>query len=284
MAGAGFSELGGDAKAVAGAAQAAIEHICDGKLLADLGDGHRLVAKCQHSGAWQELQLLDLCQLGDDVFRHAVAEVFIFLAAAEVREVEHGDGFLRPLRGSSGALECVHLAECLDDLVHRGAALARRFREAAVDELFPLRIDLRHQRAQGRVGRAQDGIEDVDRRSRPEREGGRVRHLVEQHAEGEDVAAGVDRLAAKLLRRHVGNGATGGVLRGGTGGEGLFRLARRTLTAGQLGEAEIEDLHAGTGVEHDVAGLDVAVIDAGAMGIMQAFGDLTTRRLQIARG
>ncbi len=53
---------------------------------------------------------------------------------------------------------------------------------------------------------------------------------------------------------------------------------------GELREAEIEDLHPGARVQHDVARLDIAVMDAAAMGIMEAFGDLTTSAYKLRGG
>ena len=50
--------------------------------------GHRLVAIGQHGGAGKDAQAADVGQLGNDVLRHAVAEVFVFLGPAEVFEVQ----------------------------------------------------------------------------------------------------------------------------------------------------------------------------------------------------
>src|ERR1700759_4891156 len=53
---------------------------------------------------------------------------------------------------------------------------------------------------------------------------------------------------------------------------------------GELRETEIEDLHAGPRVQHDVSRLDIAMMDARAMGIMQASGDLTTSAYKLRGG
>ena len=92
--------------------------------------------------------------------------------------------------------------------------------------------------------------------------------LVQQAAGGVQVAAGVNHLAAGLLGGQVLGGADHGV-RLGDGGGGVLHRA---------GDAEVHDLHgAGLG-QHDVAGLDVAVHDAGPVGVFQgvkhAGGDL----------
>jgi len=91
------------------------------------------------------------------------------------------------------------------------------------------------------------------------------RHLVEDDPEAEDVGQMIDRLALGLLRGHVGGGADDGAfpgqqLRGSVGLEVDLDLV------GQLGEPEIEDLHAAVVRHHDVGGLEVTVGDAALMG------------------
>src|SRR2546426_4529255 len=46
-----------------------------------------LVAVGEHFGAGEHVKLADLGQLRDDVFCHAVAEIFVLLRAAQVLEV-----------------------------------------------------------------------------------------------------------------------------------------------------------------------------------------------------
>ena len=95
-------ELGVDAQARAGAAQAAPEDEGRVELAAHLLGRHRLVPVGQDRGAREDLEGLDLQQLGDDVLGDPVAEVLVLLHPGEVLEVEDGDRLLRGLRGRAG--------------------------------------------------------------------------------------------------------------------------------------------------------------------------------------
>src|SRR6185295_358389 len=64
------------------------------ELLPDLRRRCRFVAVRQDGRSREALQALDLRQLGDDVFGDSVAEVFVFLDAAEILEIEDRDRFL----------------------------------------------------------------------------------------------------------------------------------------------------------------------------------------------
>ncbi len=90
--------------------------------------------------------------------------------------------------------------------------------------------------------------------------------LVQDAAEGVEVAAVVDLAARDLLGRHVVRGAHGHAAAGELGGE--------ADVVGEAGDAEVADLHGAVGEPHDVGGLQVAVDDALVMGVAKGRGHL----------
>ena len=102
-------------------------------------------------------------------------------------------------------------------------------------------------------------------------------HLVEDHAEREEVGAVVGGGHAQLLGGHVGEGADGEAFLG-EGRLGMEAHGLGLLVLAQLGEAEVEDLDPAVGVDHDVAGFQVAVLDPpgvrGGDGVGEWHGDL----------
>ena len=162
-------------------------------------------------------------------------------------------------------------------------AVVRVAHEAAAQE----RLDVRRGRLRegGEVGLAgQHRREHVAHRLAVE-EPAADEQLVEHDAEGPDVGATIRRLAARLLRRHVGGGAedeAGGRARAGEGGRlreaGRAARARVVVPAPGLGEAEVEHLHLAVGGQLDVGGLEVAVDDALLVGLLERLGDLAARR------
>src|SRR6202000_2877142 len=104
--GARVDQLRGDAKTVAGAAQAAGQNVSGTQLLANLLWRHLLVAERQNGRARVGVQSADFRELGDDVFGDAVAQVFIFFGAAEIFKVEDRDGFRTGFGGHAGTRVC----------------------------------------------------------------------------------------------------------------------------------------------------------------------------------
>ncbi len=96
--------------------------------------------------------------------------------------------------------------------------------------------------------------------------------LEEHEAEGVDVGARVEGVALGLLGGHVLGGADGGAQLG------AFALDDGGVLSEGLGDAEVEDLgevsDACDGFEDDVGGLEVAVDDVAAVGLLEACGDL----------
>ncbi len=117
-----------------------------------------------------------------------------------------------------------------------------------------------------------------------ERAGG---HLVEHRAKAEKIAAGIERLAARLLGRHVGHraerragagemgGFQGGLGVAGQGGGGALAVALNLL-----GQAEIEDFGVAAGGDEDVGRLDVAMDDALFVRGVERVGDFDAERQQ----
>ena len=103
------------------------------------------------------------------------------------------------------------------------------------------------------------------------------RHLIEDRAQREQIAARIEFLAASLLRRHVGDGADSGARAGEMCRAGrVLRGAdsfHRHLAAGQLGESEVENLYLALCGEY-VGGLDVAVDDALGVRGVERVGEL----------
>ena len=87
-------------------------------------------------------------------------------------------------------------------------------------------------------------------------------HLVKHYAQGPNIGAVVDALAAGLLRRHVGDRSRGGLLFGDLPG------------SDQFGQSEVHDLGLVFGADHDVGRFDVPVDDALLVSLPEAPGHL----------
>ena len=90
-AGRGIDELGGDAHAVAGAADAALDHVAGAERAADLAHVRALAAEGERGVAGDHHEVAEARELRDDVLGDAVAEVGLFRIAAHVVERQHRD-------------------------------------------------------------------------------------------------------------------------------------------------------------------------------------------------
>ena len=179
----------------------------------------------------------------------------------EQRRARRGDGGADPAFGHRPVADRGSKrlgVQVLEDLLHVLIPQGEVDDEAALDDLLQVRRKL--------------GVELLDRLRRALRprhhdlergraaEGNRAGgHLVEDHAEREDVGLRADRLALDLLGRHVERRA-----------DDRARLRHSRLLGG-LGQAEVGDVHVIGGVDHDVLGLQVAVDDALVVRGLEAF-------------
>ena len=99
--------------------------------------------------------------------------------------------------------------------------------------------------------------------------------LVEHAAEGEDVGAFVERLAARLLRAHVGRGSEdrAGVRRRSRDGRGKRRVDRASGRFRDPRESEVEHFDGTVGPDLDVGWLQVPMDDARFVRRLQARRD-----------
>ena len=91
-------------------------------------------------------------------------------------------------------------------------------------------------------------------------------HLVEQHPERIDIRAGIVRVAAQLLGRHVRERAEDRAR--------LRQVGHGVRCVEETREAEVEDLRGSGGGQHDVAGFQVAVQNPAPVGVVKGIGDL----------
>jgi hypothetical protein len=132
-----------------------------------------------------------------------------------------------------------------------------------------------------RLGRpVHDRVHDVDIRGADERAASGER-FVQDEAERENIAAGVEGLARGLFRRHVRDGADDHAGAGTVVGDGARGVAAGRSVV-QLRQPEVGELRVARRGDQDVFGLDVAVQDAGAVRGGEAVGDACEQLERVA--
>jgi hypothetical protein len=161
-------------------------------------------------------------------------------------------------------------------------ALGRLLLEAPAHDAIERRGDRAGARLDRRRVLAQDGGERVGRRRAAERTLAR-HHLVEDGAEGEDVAPRVCGPASRLLGRHVGYRAQEHPRRGHLPGSGLGLALAVEAQRVHACEAEVEDLGSPVSRQEDVLGLEVSVDDPLLVGGREPSRDLDRDLHRLAR-
>src|SRR5690242_19636591 len=122
-------ELGGDADAVAGLADAAFDDILDPQAPRDLRNVDALVTEGEGGVAGDHEEGAEARQLRDDVLGYAVAEIGLLLIATHIREGEDRDGWLvrrnlrRCHRGAAQPRDAVHAHRLADVFQDRSPAV-----------------------------------------------------------------------------------------------------------------------------------------------------------------
>jgi hypothetical protein len=91
----GADEAGGDADHGAGFTDAAVEDVGDAEGFGDFGDGDLFAFEIEGRGGGWDAEAGDFAEFVDELFGHAVGELFLLHALGQVEEGKDGDGFLR---------------------------------------------------------------------------------------------------------------------------------------------------------------------------------------------
>jgi hypothetical protein len=145
-------------------------------------------------------------------------------------------------------------------------------------DLIERRRDVSIDPARRRGLPVQDRVEDQSGRRSVERPAA-GRHFVQHDAQREEIAAGVERLAACLFRRHVGRGADDvtRVRQVPAGHRRRFRDLR------EFRETEIENLRVAASREKEIRRLQIAMDDAAGVRRLERIGHLRREREQFRR-
>ena len=286
-----LDEVRGDANQVAEPLEAADDDPRRAQAPADV-DRERLVQlrvraevaqRVEDSGPPDDGQAVDVLQIGADGLGDAGSNPVVGRLARDVGERHHGDGIVDAAgtvrqarrdaarRAARRAIEVAREStKVIPDLARRLVAERRRLLERVRHDGVEAGGNLRVVARRRRRNLVKDVIDDLGRRSAGERHPA-GRELEEHDAEREDIGPVVDRMAERLLGRHVGHGAEHH-----PGDRDLRLRDFRVLTAilDELREAEIEHLDEASVGPHQVCALDVAVDDAARVRFVERIGHL----------
>jgi hypothetical protein len=93
-AGHGIDQLGIDPHLIAGAPHAALQHVADAELLGDLLDLHGRSFVSEHRVPCDDEQTGILGQIGDQIVRHSIHEIFLCGIAVQIVERQHRERWL----------------------------------------------------------------------------------------------------------------------------------------------------------------------------------------------
>ena len=162
--GAGFDQARRDAQALARAPKAALEDVSGVQFAPHVRRAHRLVAISEHRRARQHPQVLNLRELGDDIFRDAVAEVFVIFRTGGILKIQHGQrlfgGRRHRGRGAPGARIALQALEVGAQARRALIASPGIFLERFGYDLLEFRGQARVPLAKRRGGPIEDGVED----------------------------------------------------------------------------------------------------------------------------
>ena len=205
VAAGGVDELCGDTEARAGGAHAALEHGGDTELATDFADVTRVPLELEGQSARGNPHALERGERGDQLLGHALAEVVLVLARAEVAERQHGNRRQQLRRrcrrqGHRGeGRRRGDAQEVGEQAGDRRVAVVALARQRAADH------HLEHRRHVGAAGNRQSHARQRDA-ARKGQEAVAVErwmageHLVEHDAERPDVGAVVERVTVHLFR------------------------------------------------------------------------------------
>jgi hypothetical protein len=152
------------------------------------------------------------------------------------------------------------------------------FFEGLIDEALEFSGHFWIEANRGDWGALENGIEDNTGSfaAKGQRAGD---HFIQDHAEGKEIGAGIQLLAANLFGGHVGDRTEGAAGAGEVlgidflGSQGIA-IGGRPIDGGELGQTKVEDFGMAPGSNKNIGRLDVAVNDTFGVGRIESVGDL----------